>query len=95
MTSEAEELVPDEPLEPLLDALDEDVRPESRETSRANLGVYLKEIGQIPLLSREEEAALARRVRAGDAAAKQRLTESNLRLVVQIARRYMNRGLPL
>ena len=45
MTSEAEELVPDEPLEPLLDALDEDVRPESRETSRANLGVYLKEIG--------------------------------------------------
>src|SRR3989441_1984445 len=95
MTSEAEELVPDEPLEPLLDTLDEDVRPESRETSRANLGVYLKEIGQIPLLSREEEAALARRVRAGDAAAKQRLTEANLRLVVHIARRYMNRGLPL
>ncbi len=92
---EAEEIVPDEPLEPLVDVVDEDVRDETRETSRANLGVYLAEIARIPLLTREEEQALARRVQAGDEAAKQRLVEANLRLVVQIARRYLNRGLPL
>jgi len=92
---EAEETVPDEPLEPLVDVVDEDVRDETRETSRANLGVYLAEIACIPLLTREEEQALARRVQAGDEAAKQRLVEANLRLVVQIARRYLNRGLPL
>ncbi len=92
---EAEEAVPDEPLEPLLDLLDADVRDETRDTSRANLGVYLTEIQRIPLLSREEEHALARRVREGDEAAKQRMIEANLRLVVQIARRYLSRGLPL
>jgi len=92
---EAEETVPDEPLEPLVDAVDEEVRDETRETSRANLGVYLGEIARIPLLTREEEQALARRVRAGDETAKQRMVEANLRLVVQIARRYLNRGLPL
>jgi RNA polymerase primary sigma factor len=96
MTSrEAEETVPDEPLEPLLDEVDEDVREETREQSRANLGVYLAEISRIPLLSREEEQLLAARVRAGDAQAKQRMVEANLRLVVQVARRYLNRGLPL
>ena len=92
---EAEEVVPDEPLEPLLDEVDEDVRDETREQSRANLGVYLGEISRIPLLSRAEEHELAMRVRAGDEAAKQRMIEANLRLVVQIARRYRNRGLPL
>jgi RNA polymerase sigma factor (sigma-70 family) len=92
---EADEAVPDEPLEPLVDVVDEHVRDETRETSRANLGVYLSEIARIPLLTREEEQALARRVRAGDEAAKQRMIEANLRLVVQIARRYLNRGLPL
>ena len=96
MTSrEADEAVPDEPLEPLLEVVDEDVREETRETSRANLGVYLQEISRIRLLSREEEQALARRVRDGDETAKQRMVEANLRLVVQIARRYLNRGLPL
>ena len=96
MTSrEAEEVVPDEPLEPLLDEIDEDVREETREQNRANLGAYLDEIARIPLLSREEEQALAERVRAGDARAKERMIEANLRLVVQIARRYRNRGLPL
>lgn len=92
---EAEETVPDEPLEPLLDEVDRDIREETREQSRANLGVYLSEIVRIPLLSREEEQALAARVRAGDERAKQRMVEANLRLVVQIARRYLNRGLPL
>src|SRR5213594_2104685 len=95
MSDEAEEVVPDEPLDTLVDAVDEDVREETRTTSRENLRVYLKEIAQIPLLSREDEVALARRVRAGDAAAKAALTEANLRLVVQVARRYLNRGLPL
>lgn len=94
MTEETEE-VPDQPLDTLVDEVDHDVRAETREASRENLRVYLKEIARIPLLSREEETALARRVRAGDAAAKARLTEANLRLVVQVARRYLNRGLPL
>ena len=94
MTEETEE-VPDQPLDTLVDEDDHDVREETRETSRENLRVYLKEIARIPLLSREDETALARRVRAGDDAAKARLTEANLRLVVQIARRYLNRGLPL
>ncbi len=95
MTSEADGLVPDEPLEPLLDTVDGAVRPQSRDTSRTNLAVYLGEISRVALLDRDEEAALATRVRAGDAAAKTRLTEANLRLVVHIARRSMNRGLPL
>ncbi|HSP72476.1 MAG TPA: sigma-70 family RNA polymerase sigma factor [Gaiellaceae bacterium] len=95
MSKEAEETVPDEPLASLLDTVDEELREETRETSRANLAVYLDEISRIPLLSREEEVALARRARAGDEAAKQRMIEANLRLVVQIARRYPNRGLSL
>jgi RNA polymerase primary sigma factor len=95
MSDEAEEVVPDQPLDTLVDEVDHEVRAETRETSRENLRVYLKEIARIPLLTRGDEAALALRVRAGDAAAKARLTEANLRLVVQIARRYLNRGLPL
>jgi len=90
-----DDVLPDEPLDVLVDAVDEDVREETRTTSRANLGVYLAEISRIPLLSREEEQALARQVRAGDEAAKAKMIESNLRLVVQVARRYLNRGLPL
>src|SRR4029434_6991591 len=89
------EHVPDEPLDTLLEADDADQREETRDTSRANLAVYFREIGQIPLLTREQEVELAQRARAGDAAAKQRLIETNLRLVVQMARRYRNRGLPL
>jgi RNA polymerase primary sigma factor len=95
VSEEIEDIVPDEPLDTLVDEVDEDVATETRETSRANLAVYLKEIGGIPLLSREDEQALGRRARAGEEEAKKRLTEANLRLVVQIARRYLNRGLPL
>jgi RNA polymerase sigma factor (sigma-70 family) len=95
LTDEAEEAVPDEPLDTLVDEADHEVREETRATSRENLRVYLKEIGRIAVLDRDAEVALARRVRAGDAGAKARLTEANLRLVVQIARRYLNRGLPL
>jgi RNA polymerase sigma factor (sigma-70 family) len=87
--------LPDEPLDVLVDADDADVREETRDTSRANLSAYFGEISRIPLLTRDEEVALARRVQAGDEAAKTKLTEANLRLVVQVARRYLNRGLPL
>ncbi|MBQ7858596.1 MAG: RNA polymerase subunit sigma, partial [Faecalibacterium sp.] len=55
--------------------------------------LYLKEIGRVPLLSAAEEAELAARARAGDEEARRRLTESNLRLVVSIAKRYAGRGL--
>ena len=93
--SDADDVIPDEPLEPLVDAADPDQREETRDTSRANLAVYFQEIARIPLLTAAEEVALGRRVQAGDEAAKQRMVEANLRLVVQIARRYRNRGLAL
>ena len=55
--------------------------------------VYLKEIGRVPLLSSDEERELAIRISDGDVAAKQRLSEANLRLVVSIAKRYLGRGM--
>ncbi|NJN51025.1 MAG: sigma-70 family RNA polymerase sigma factor, partial [Gammaproteobacteria bacterium] len=57
--------------------------------------LYLSEIGAAPLLSAAEEKTLGRRARRGDAAARKRMIESNLRLVVKIARRYLHRGLSL
>ena len=56
---------------------------------------YLKEIGMYPLLTAEQELLLAERVARGDQRARQRLIEANLRLVVSIAKRYSNQGLPL
>ena len=55
--------------------------------------MYLKEIGQVKLLSAEEEVELAKRVSEGDQYAKNKLTEANLRLVVSIAKKYSGRGL--
>ncbi len=55
--------------------------------------MYLKDIGRVPLLSGEEEIELARRMQEGDEAAKRRLSEANLRLVVSIAKRYVGRGM--
>ena len=55
--------------------------------------VYLKEIGRVPLLSPDEEVELAQRMAEGDAYAKKRLAEANLRLVVSIAKRYVGRGM--
>jgi RNA polymerase nonessential primary-like sigma factor len=57
--------------------------------------LYLKEIGFSPLLSAEEEVYFSRRARKGEEASRKRMIESNLRLVVKISRRYMNRGLAL
>jgi RNA polymerase primary sigma factor len=54
--------------------------------------LYLREIGRIPLLTREGEIALARRIRRGDQAAKDEMVEANLRLVVSVAKRYVNQG---
>lgn len=55
--------------------------------------MYLKEIGKVPLLSTDDEVELARLMSEGDEAAKKRLTEANLRLVVSIAKRYVGRGM--
>ena len=56
--------------------------------------MYLKEIGNVPLLTTEQEVALARRVEEGDEEAKKALTEANLRLVVSIVKKYVGRGMP-
>ncbi len=68
--------------------LDDDVADDS-------VRLYLREIGKIPLLSAEEELALAKRVVAGDKKAKDEMAEANMRLVVSIAKRYVGRGLDL
>jgi len=68
--------------------LDDDVADDS-------VRLYLREIGKIPLLSAEEELALAQRVVAGDKKAKDEMAEANMRLVVSIAKRYVGRGLDL
>jgi RNA polymerase primary sigma factor len=77
--------------------LDEDLDAEEAEDigRRPPLEIYLSEIRQIPLLTREQEVEVAKRVAAGDEAAKKQMVESNLRLVVMLARRYHGRGLPL
>jgi RNA polymerase primary sigma factor len=59
------------------------------------LSIYLKEINKIPLLSREEENDCARKAATGDKAAKDKLVRSNLRFVVNVAKKYQNQGLPL
>ena len=56
--------------------------------------MFLKEIGNVPLLTTEQEVELAKRVEAGDEEAKKQLTEANLRLVVSIAKKYVGRGMP-
>ncbi len=79
---------------------DEDARDrELFEQALSDIGLddpvkmYLKEIGKVPLLSGDEEIELARLMQEGDEAAKKRLSEANLRLVVSIAKRYVGRGM--
>ena len=59
------------------------------------LTMYLKDINKIPLLTKEEEFSLAKRVVEGDEFARKRMIESNLRFVVNVAKKYQNQGLPL
>ena len=76
------------------DIIIDDVPDESKDMSvNDNVRMYLKEIGKISLLSMEEEQELSKRVADGDEKAKNTLAESNLRLVVSIAKRYVGRGL--
>jgi RNA polymerase primary sigma factor len=78
--------------------LEELRRPEvdlTIEPSLDSLRLYLRAIGRVPLLSAEEEVALAKRIERGDMAAKQHMVEANLRLVVSIAKGYVGRGLTL
>ena len=66
----------------------------SSEIVTNSVTTYLREIGNKPILSKEEEISLAKRISEGDNLAKEKLIECNLKLVVSIARRYYNRGLP-
>lgn len=83
----------DSALEGLLDLIDA-VEPQDEE-ARSSTSAYLAEIGLIPLLGAEDEWRLAARVQAGDAEARRRMIEANLRLVVTVARPYVGRGMLL
>ncbi|MDO8475063.1 MAG: sigma-70 family RNA polymerase sigma factor [Candidatus Rokubacteria bacterium] len=90
----------DEPLETLLARAPADLagdrdKPGDAARGLPLLGLYLRDIAKVPLLTPEQEQELARRVQAGDADAEGQLIEANLRLVVRVARRYLNRGLSL
>ncbi len=95
------ELEPLDPLEPMdkanLELTEEELVDPVELAAEYNLDdpvrMYLKEIGQVKLLSPEEELDLAERVAQGDKRAKDKLTEANLRLVVSIAKKYSGRGL--
>jgi RNA polymerase primary sigma factor len=75
-----------------------DVRPErvteEREMSTDSLQLFLKDIGKVSLLTAAQEIELAKRIERGEHAAKQAMVEANLRLVVSIAKKYRNQGLP-
>ncbi len=98
----------DDDMDPDLFSEDEDADPENEiDVEHIDLSVpegigvddpvrmYLKEIGKVPLLSPDEEIELAKKIELGDEEAKKKLAESNLRLVVSIAKRYAGRGMQL
>src|SRR5215211_2853174 len=73
---------------------DEPAAPAANEVSTDALQLFLKDIGRVPLLTAAQEVELAKRIERGDHPAKQKMIESNLRLVVSIAKNYRNQGLP-
>lgn len=85
----------DDDFNPVMDARRRRTEADFSEGEMDATRIYLSEIGFSPLLSAEEEVYFARLAIKGDVAARRRMIESNLRLVVKIARRYMNRGLAL
>jgi RNA polymerase primary sigma factor len=94
---EAEEDADDEPegaeIYAALDELD-DEEPIELEMSTDSLQLFLKDVGKVDLLTAAQEVELAKRIERGDHRAKQEMVEANLRLVVSIAKRYRNQGLP-
>jgi RNA polymerase primary sigma factor len=93
-----------EPTEETVDAWaveeeEEEIIPETNaymdDIADDSVRLYLREIGKIPLLTAEQELALAQKVKSGDKKAKDQMAEANMRLVVSIAKRYVGRGLDL
>ena len=80
----------------VLDGTEEPVREveQAREVSTDSLQLFLKDIGKVDLLTAAQEVELAKRIERGEHQAKQEMVEANLRLVVSIAKRYRNQGLP-
>jgi len=74
--------------------VDEDDALEALEVSTDSLQLFLKDVGKVDLLTAAQEVELAKRIERGDHRAKQEMVEANLRLVVSIAKRYRNQGLP-
>ena len=92
---EAEELESDEKAKEKLERESEILSKLGGAESTDPVRQYLREIGKVPLLIAEEEVELAKRYEKGDKAPKDKLTQSNLRLVVSIAKKYIGRGLSL
>jgi RNA polymerase primary sigma factor len=72
-----------------------DTQRDTRSSDENILSIYLKEINKVPLLTREEEQKYAKSAAEGDAIAKNKLIQANLRFVVNVAKKYQNQGLPL
>jgi RNA polymerase primary sigma factor len=91
------DLVEPAPLLEAVDELDDDSAADEAfalEVSTDSLQLFLKDIGKVDLLTAAQEVELAKRIERGDLAAKTQMVEANLRLVVSIAKRYRNQGLP-